>query len=440
MPAPFRSSLAGIVSGIVAVSVLAALLYAAPGDPPAAPDPAAPAAPDERYVIDVRDFGAVGDGVHDDTAALRRAFDAAGFGSQNDWRAVGRMEVLVPPGHYRVTETIELRPRHQSIVIRGMGIPNGSPPEYSKSRNRTPRGPSQIIWDGPQGGVMFDVTGVCGFELSRLVLSGAEKAGVLMKVNSFRGNASALFMVDRVVFADADTGVECGSTIPVCASDMTFMDCHFTNLKTGFRTMNGQNLNYLFLRCGAGWTETVYHFAQGGSAVWNLGYTYHTGKVIKIDSGGINAGNFEINGFRPDGMSWQGQRTVFLEAKGEVNVKVSGLCSTCTGPLVPLQDKANPLFILGPSAQVSVEASMLSGPVARLTGKENAAPTWLQFDNCRFRFLSDPRKIEHDAHSGYELRNCTVNEDRAEGDKYVGGRTIMIPHRVRYPSQVEKPR
>jgi hypothetical protein len=48
-----------------------------------------------------RDFGAIGDGVADDTDALQRVFEAALAGRQATM-------VVIPPGRYRVTRTIEV--------------------------------------------------------------------------------------------------------------------------------------------------------------------------------------------------------------------------------------------------------------------------------------------------------------------------------------------
>ena len=74
--------------------------------------PAAPAATAGRAAPtahDVRRYGAVGDGVTDDTAPVRRAFaDAHADGG----------DVLVPPGRYRVSEPV---PVDQPIAVRGSG-------------------------------------------------------------------------------------------------------------------------------------------------------------------------------------------------------------------------------------------------------------------------------------------------------------------------------
>lgn len=76
---------------------------------------AAPPAPAGRQVM-ATDFGAIGDGKADDTAALQRGLDAAFAGT-------GGMLVL-PPGTYRVTRTLRISPEqnivHQSGIF-GMG-------------------------------------------------------------------------------------------------------------------------------------------------------------------------------------------------------------------------------------------------------------------------------------------------------------------------------
>ena len=63
--------------------------------------------PPDSGIINVRDFGAMGDGVHDDTHALRHALEA----SRVDQGRVfwPSKIVFLPPGVYRVTDTLALR-------------------------------------------------------------------------------------------------------------------------------------------------------------------------------------------------------------------------------------------------------------------------------------------------------------------------------------------
>jgi hypothetical protein len=67
--------------------------------------------PDVPVAVDVRDFGAVGDGVANDTGAIRRAMEAAG--------EMGGGAVLLPAGTYRVQNV--LRFDRGGVVLRGEG-------------------------------------------------------------------------------------------------------------------------------------------------------------------------------------------------------------------------------------------------------------------------------------------------------------------------------
>ena len=67
---------------------------------------AAAAAPDHAKGLSVRQFGAVGDGVADDTAALQAALDAV-FDPSDD--AAGLL--VIPPGDYRVTRSLRFTMR-----------------------------------------------------------------------------------------------------------------------------------------------------------------------------------------------------------------------------------------------------------------------------------------------------------------------------------------
>ena len=51
-------------------------------------------------VVNVKDFGAVGDGVHDDTAAIQAAIDYASTNAET---------VYIPCGKYKITSTINVK-------------------------------------------------------------------------------------------------------------------------------------------------------------------------------------------------------------------------------------------------------------------------------------------------------------------------------------------
>jgi hypothetical protein len=70
--------------------------------------------------ISVKDFGAVGDGVADDTAAIRAAIGAAGQLRVTPPQiiAVGGQTIFFPPGRYKVTDTLYYP---SSVTFKGIG-------------------------------------------------------------------------------------------------------------------------------------------------------------------------------------------------------------------------------------------------------------------------------------------------------------------------------
>lgn len=59
--------------------------------------------------VSVKDFGAKGDGVTDDTAAFQSAFDFSG----------GRCLVTIPSGTYRITDTVNIKYGRTNILGAG---------------------------------------------------------------------------------------------------------------------------------------------------------------------------------------------------------------------------------------------------------------------------------------------------------------------------------
>lgn len=67
-----------------------------------------------RETVSVKDFGAVGDGVTDDTAAIQAALDYCDATVQN-----GAREVYIPGGKYKITDSLVLK--NEFVSIRGDG-------------------------------------------------------------------------------------------------------------------------------------------------------------------------------------------------------------------------------------------------------------------------------------------------------------------------------
>ena len=115
--------------------------------------------------LNVKSFGAKGDGVADDTAALQAALDAAG--NNAPWGVRGTM-ILVPPGEYRITATLNVR--RMSFEMVGCGV--GNSPAYAAAPGQA----SVFRWDGPPNTPMVKIRDSYGIAIRRIRWEG--KTGV----------------------------------------------------------------------------------------------------------------------------------------------------------------------------------------------------------------------------------------------------------------------
>ncbi len=99
----------------------------------------------------VQDYGAVGDGATDDTAAIQAAFDAA---------VAGRRRIVIPwtAAGYRVTDSLTIGDGLSfgaGVTIEGDGHP-------------------RIFWDGAEGGTILRITSVSLSSISNVLIDGAD--------------------------------------------------------------------------------------------------------------------------------------------------------------------------------------------------------------------------------------------------------------------------
>jgi hypothetical protein len=112
-----------------------------------------------KDVVSVKDFGAVGDGVADDTAAIQAAITANLNG-----------EVVLPKGTYKVTGSLSLNGFNG--IIRFLGATIQASANNIKVFESTTNAYGARIIDAKISGLGF--TGVTGFDLTRFQLRGAE--------------------------------------------------------------------------------------------------------------------------------------------------------------------------------------------------------------------------------------------------------------------------
>jgi len=150
-------------------------------------------------------YGAVGNGMADDTSALQSAL--------NDLGKSGHAAVLyIPAGTYRITSTVTLQSQQYVSII-------GADPNTTT-----------LKWGGATGGVLLHIDGVAYSRFDRLTFAGSGTAGVLVD-QSLTGYSQGQYFDSGNeyaddVFQDATYGIRGGNN-DLGAAESSVLRCQF---------------------------------------------------------------------------------------------------------------------------------------------------------------------------------------------------------------------
>src|SRR5262245_23376339 len=166
-------------------------------------------------------YGAVGDGVADDTNALQRGLD--------NLSSEGAIKTLfLPSGAYRITGTLKL---HNTIYVSMIG----EDPDNTVIR-----------WGGPNGGAMIHIDGVAYSRFNRLTWDGQNRAEVA--VDQSKSNSLPHFDTGNEyaedIFKDVGYGIRAGN-LDIGAAETSVVRSRFIrNSKAGVITRNFNALDW----------------------------------------------------------------------------------------------------------------------------------------------------------------------------------------------------
>lgn len=229
------------------------------------------------------DYGAKGDGVTDDTAAIEAAMRDLRDVPKNAW-----VPLYFPTGTYRLTKTIKNERRQHTDWLGGQII--GEHPATTI-----------LSWDGPDGDWMWGLD-AWYFKMSRLTFDGRKKAGAgLVRWNNFATYCELSDLWFRDIHGP---GIRLGSgtTDHEGQAEHAVERCRFTRCRTGILTADWNTMDIyvwycLFEDCGRGFCDQVLAGGNGGDrrchvailvdGVENSDVTYLNGGWGEFRRGGV---------------------------------------------------------------------------------------------------------------------------------------------------------
>lgn len=189
-------------------------------------------------------YGAYGDGIHDDTAAIQAALHDAGA---TNWQMPSYSPVVyLPSGTYRITqELIFHKEDDQGVLIKAAGGTRliGEDPTTTV-----------VSYDGATGGNLIHALDSRRWEVSRLTLDGNDKAARLIYGDA-DGQQGAVYngsnTIHDNIFREAQVGIQ-GGHFPynsIAVAEMSIQRNQFLGINTGIFISGFNSLNWWIWDC-----------------------------------------------------------------------------------------------------------------------------------------------------------------------------------------------
>ena len=208
----------------VLLLISAGCATAAPAPPSAAFLPSLNWVPCADWV-NVKALGAVGDGVADDTAAIQKALDGVTHAST----------VYLPAGTYRLTDTLRLKGLPGSGTLGFLLVGNGRD--------------TRLMWDGPEGGIMFLDDGVPYSRYVGMIFDGKGRAAVGFNHNNSERFETEVRHQNMGFLNCTDTGLLVDPGRVQATAETLVENCLFENCTRGCALLRFNEYDWTFDGC-----------------------------------------------------------------------------------------------------------------------------------------------------------------------------------------------
>lgn len=208
--------------------------------------------------FNVQKYGTVGDGTHDDTAAIQAAINAAqGFGGG---------VVVLPPGKYKVTSTLSVTASNVKLQGFGQGATHNPPPSVNPA--------TSLTWAGGASGPVLSFAAVAG----GLNLGGNGVAD--LAILNPNGNGTLGLVIDTCTFGTFENLLIDGFTVHGVALQGTVAVNDIGGAQANF--FRGINLS------GSATGDALYLFVASHNTFESLVVSYGAGNGITLDWADFN--------------------------------------------------------------------------------------------------------------------------------------------------------